>query len=349
MPAGARVPPSEQEIEPYVPMKHPGNEPQRLPPPPKTREHTYWEQFIGNPNVSPELQKRAEKIVERETAAAKVIQEQMESDYRDKRTQYNIDIREYEKEPIRRLEYLQKTLATRALQAVDPTVRDRALADLAKVKLEIAKARRETYAAGGTHFERELDEQGRPIGPAAVVPGLPKPEVKAPTAEQANAIKFAIRVRDDLNEADSKMGYGKALTNLTHHNLAQSAAVLGQGNINSILPQAYKDARDRYKNFGTAFMTNVSGAAYAVKEAEENLLAYIPMPGDDDKRLRDKAVRRNRFVDAVVKAGGEITMEAAKDIGKSTAPDTSSGLKEGQTGTHKGRPVVVRNGEWVLQ
>jgi hypothetical protein len=306
------------KIEPYTPQvfPDPGKQPQRLPPPPETQQSSYLRQVIGNSRFSPEAQERAKEIVKKEDAARNLIQEQQEHDYRTLYTKWQQDVAAKEKgereEPIRKLEYTKNALAIRAAQAVDDTVRNKALADLAKVNVEIANEQRKLgeyryTEVGGRRYEQKVDEQGRPIGEYQRSPGVPPEEEKQPTEVAARNIQFLIRTQRDLDAVDHNMEYGKALTDPVQAGLDK---VTPHGMRGMILSDKYLNASDALGNWGAAFLNATSGATVTPSEARTQLPAFMPAAGDSDERLQIKAQRRRDEMEAIKAGGGKITRDA---------------------------------------
>jgi hypothetical protein len=365
--------PSQQPIPLPKPqqMADPGPEPARPPRLGPSKAMQYWAQFIDNPNVSEAFRAHAQRqyALGEHNRAEQQAQEQ--ETYKDKRELWQQKQTAYEKfnreEHDRNIEQLIK------LQGVEKTnadleeayykrgipreqAREQARLDILKARREVSKP--DTVTAAGTQFERQRTPEGAVSGEYKVPAGLPEAEEKAPTEGQAKAIEFVKRTQPDLEKADSNLGYGKALTSYREAGIAEIPGVH-----HLLLSEAYKNARDAYGNWGSAFLTHVSGAAVSPSEAMRNLPAFLPMPGDSDQRLRDKAARRRDMMRAVVAGGGKITKEAvlkansdfmAMDRGE-PASGTSSptsrpapGLREGRTGvdTDTGKEMIVRNGKW---
>jgi hypothetical protein len=332
----ARVSPAEEEIAPYVPqiVPHPGKEPQRLDRPPDTENATYWKQVLGNPAFGPAMQERAKLILEKEEAARKVIEHQQETDYQRKQTIYQQDIREHEKsvreEPVKRLEYLQKTLIARAAQAVDPTLRDKAIADLARVNSELEKARYEIT-------QRPVAEE------KAALENLEKrKQLQSMTGEQAKAFAYyqtaVTRDQQLRHVADdsvlAEMG----------DNMRGAVPYFG----NAMVSPKYRAVKNSADAWMLANVRNETGAVIGKNEIKDYWHLYFPVFGDEPSDVLRKAAAREGLVRGHYNALGDVKPAADQFLAerreRRASPAEARSLPDG-TRTRDGRRVLV-SGYW---
>jgi hypothetical protein len=309
--------------------------------------------YMNELKFSPQITERAKMLYKLEEGVQKQIEEHEQKDFELRHSLWRE--REIKREqrthdvPKTRLEDQQARLNILKSQldaARDPLERAKLANEIAKQQREMAKP--DTFMARGTQFEQPYDPQTRKLGPAVVTPGAPEPEVKEPTEGQSGAIQFVLRTQRDLDNADTTMNYGKALTNRKE---AVINAMLPRGIANTQLSEEYKNARDAYANFMAAMLNRVSGASVTQSEDLRNSPSFIPEAGDSDARLRVKAQRRRDMVEAVKAGGGQITYDTVKrimDKYKDTQPQQPE-IQEGRTRTNRrtGEKQEYRDGSWV--
>jgi len=337
------IPPASEQV-----MRNPGPAPK---PPERLDElpgQSAWLDVIHNRNSSPYAKEYAQNEFNRLEKRRTEINTLREADYRDVRELWQKHKDEFDKHEMtagdRRTEQLNKRLAAEKTQrdlvvlapleekikaaevklqqakvdAIPDEVAKRQ-ADLDNAHITYAKSVRElnkpdTLTHGGTQFERSYDPKTGTYGRYALPPGAPEPEEKAATAEQAKAIEFVLRTRDDLTSLERDNG--KALTD--KFEAAKSWIPYGANLAHS---NEYRKARMAMDNWGAGFMSLVSGAAITPSEAKRQLPAFEPQAGDDEKELAEKTRRRRQFTDAVEAAGGKVThdtvMKVLKEAGAS--------------------------------
>jgi hypothetical protein len=330
-----------------------GAEPVRPPPRGPTQRMLDMIPYMNENRFSPQINERAKMLYKLEESVQKQIEEREQKDFElrhglwkereIKREQRAFDV------PKTRLEDQQARLNILKSQldaARNPL-------EIAKLTNEIAKQKREmatpeTVTLEGAQYERPYDPVTNTFGPLTLIPGSPKPKVVEPTEGQASAIQFVLRTQRDLDNADTNLRFGKALTDRRE---ASINALLPRGVANTLLSEDYKNARDAYTNFMAAMLNRVSGASVTQSEDLRNSPAFIPEAGDTDERLRAKAQRRRDMVEAVKAGGGQITYDTVKrimDSHKETTPSQPE-IQEGRTRTNRrtGEQQKYINGTWV--
>lgn len=308
IPPAPSLPPSREPIPPPAieEMPDPGATP---PPQPQlmgpSQAQQYWLKQMSNPMLSDVARERAAKMYATEETYRKDTQARQAEEYRnqrerwekqraDKDTHTRGEGKRIQEDLIRRLT-IEKEQADAANRPVE--------AEALRVKL--AQAIRDlnkpdTVSAGGTQFERPPTAPGATPQPYAVPAGLPQPKEDM-TEGQAKAVQFVLRTKPDLDRLDGELNKGKALTSW------KDAAIdtLGPGNTGNIaVSDEYRRARDASMNWGAAFLSHVSGQAVSPTEAGRNLPAFLPRPGDNDRDLEEKAVRRRSMTEAIEKTSG---------------------------------------------
>jgi hypothetical protein len=316
-------------------MKDPG------PPPPRPKllgaseAETYWGNVKDNPNVSPGMRAYAERQFNAHKQYRTDTQAGQINDYVNQRQQWETDVREKAKwdreEPTRILSQEIQRLAMQEAQykaSQHPTEEAKARVDLQNAQADyedklykqgvprtqardlatyqIAEARRKAVAPvekdlQGAIYRSQVDPVTGQQGAYSLAPGSPQPEPKALTQDQLRAAEFAIRTGPDLDRVEKELNHGKAMTYFKDGVLA---AALPPGLSNKVVSDDYRRTQQALTNWGAAFMTHVSGAAYGNAEAERNLAAFIPRYGDTDQVLLEKEQRRRWVTNAAGQLAG---------------------------------------------
>jgi hypothetical protein len=360
--------PSQEPIPAPVEMSPPGAEPR----PPDllgpSQTMLYRDSLINSGRYSPHVIEALKQENLREELQRKDIQTKQQADYEFKRGRHYKSVDEYDKwiREGKLDEYVKRVGAEKAQSDLEEAYYKRGIPrEQARMQadIDIQKGRRavnkpNTFMAEGTQYEQSIDPRtGLPSSSYVVSPGAPAPEKKAPTETAAKAIQFVLRSQRDLDAMDRDMDYGKALTSRVDN----AKHMIGQmlpGTTGAGLPSvAYRNAHDAFGNWGAAFLNLTSGSTVTPSEARTQLPAFMPVPGDDDARLRVKAQRRRDEMEAVKAGGGEITREAilasnARYMALDRAADQSGkgGPVEGQeqTNTATGQRRKFINGQWEL-
>ena len=293
-------------------MTPPGDRP---PPPDRllpSEQQVYWQRVLASPNYSDTVKEHAKRQIAVQEAYRKEHQERIDEEYRHVRGRHDKRSDEYEKwvreAPDRDIKQLADRLAIQKAQAEA----ERQPAEALRLRLEIDKLHKELTSphrvtVGGTQFEQPYVGPGQPQQPYRVSPGLPQPEEKPLTVEQAKAAEFVARTAGDL----------KRLEELNHGEVLTKPAEALRGNIpfvgNITATPAYRQAVNAANNWGAGFLTHVSGAAVSAPEAARNLPAFMPMAGDDKDELIEKSRRRKDFTEAVARSSGERGMAAIRE------------------------------------
>ena len=286
-------PPSTEAIPPPNTMEYPDPGPRPGAPLPTEQMRRDWAVMHQPYKYSDEARDLAAKRFQR---AQQMQQEEYRNaregwEQRDRaRTEWNL------KGPQRRAEDLKTRLEIQAKQAElagQPDVARKLRADADKAEREAAKP--EMVGAKGTQFQRPAGAS--PDTPFTVPPGLPQPTEDALTADQAKGVEFVLRTAGDLAKLET-MDNGKILATPTE----ALRDVPGVGNL-LVSPQ-YQQARNAANNWGAGFIQRVSGAAVSPSEADRNLPAFLPRPGDSDEELAAKSQRRRTYTEAVSRTSG---------------------------------------------
>jgi len=291
---------------------------------------------INNRNSSPYAKSYAENEFNRLEKRRTEINALREADYRDQRELWQKKKEAFDN-PSYDIEDLNKRLAAQKTQRdiavlgpleeqikaaevklqrakVDAIPSDiaKAKADLDNAHITYAKSVRElnkpdTLTHGGTQLERPYDPRTGKYGPYALPPGAPPPEEKPLTEGQMKSVEFALKMEKDLKVLHSELKNGKALTDYWEATKAMSPV-----GSNIIVSDEYRRAKNIMGNFMASYLSHVSGASVTPSEYTRNVPAYMPMPGDSDKDLEDKAQRQRDFLAATRAAGGQQVNEAIR-------------------------------------
>ena len=288
----------------------PGPEPERPPLLTPSPQQRYWERVLGDPRASDRTREIAKQQIAVQETYRKEHQAARDNDFINRRTQYQEQTKDYEKwvreAPDRDIDQMIKRLSIQKAQADA----NRAPAEALKLQLEIDKLHKELTAphrvsVAGTQFEQPHVGPGQAPQPYRVSPGLPQPEEKPLTEQQAKAAEFVSRTRGDLN--DLRIDHGAILANPVE---------AARGNVpmigNLVASEAYRKANNASNNWGAAFLTHVSGAAVSPSEAGRNLPAFLPRAGDDAAELERKTRRRDDMTNAIARSSGERGMATIK-------------------------------------
>ena len=326
-PASARpepapnAPPSVDPIPPLEdrPYKDPGPEPVR----PKllgpSQAENYWANVAGNPNVSDGMRAyarahaggarglsqanpgRADQRLH-QPASAMGNRHPREDEMGTRATDPHPQARRSIGSPCKRLSTRPASIPPKRPRLALISERQADLADklfkadpvpeaLDLANLQIIEARRKAKAPvekdiSGAIYRSQVDPVTGQQGAYSLAPGSPQPEPKALTQDQLRAAEFAIRTTPDLDRVEKELNNGKAMTYFKDGVLA---AALPPGLSNKVVSDDYRRTQQALTNWGAAFMTHVSGAAYGNAEAERNLAAFIPRYGDTDQTCGEGA------------------------------------------------------------
>jgi hypothetical protein len=328
--------PSQTPIPEYTPqlVEHPGEPPRRVAPPQPTDLMKYWAPQISNPRVSPETRELAKTIVGKEYERLKQIEAQNESDYGHQRTKYEQDLSEHQKsvreEPVRRLEYLQKQLTVEAAQQTNPTLRAKAIADLAMVNSNLEKARYEVT-------QRPIEEE------KARLENLQKQkQLQGMTAEQSKLFQYfqtgVTRDQQLRHVADDSV-----LAKLGE-NLRNRAPVFG----NAMVSQPFRAAKNSADAWLLANVRNETGAVIGKDEIALYYPQYFPVYGDTAEDVARKSAARQARMQATYNSLGDAKENADQFLterrGRRASVAEASRLPTG-TRTADGKRVLV-HGYW---
>jgi hypothetical protein len=319
---GAVVPGTRTTIQPYP---DPGPEPK---PPGQTASMRHWlEMAQDRARYSDEARAEAARRYTQEYQAQKDDFVRRWQDWRtlkNKQIDYDLAL------PQKREEYL-KTTGETEKQAYERTQREleerKRLAETQKTEREVRKP--DTVSAAGTQFERPYVPGGAPQ-PYVVSPGLPEAKEEPLTQDQAEAVRFVMRTRTDVDDVATKYANGKILADPVE---AARASVPGVGNI--LASKEYRAVNNAMQSFASGYMKLTSGAAITPSEAALHLPAYIPRAGDDDAELARKAQRRREFIEATEKTAGKPGLDVIRKHVR------ESGAEYGKTEEGKLPPVRV--------
>lgn len=146
-----------------------------------------------------------------------------------------------------------------------------------------------------------VDEQGNPVffqpsrtgGPPSMIPGV-RPEGKAPTESQSNAMLFAERM------AQAEPIFQNPPP--TFGSRFKEGLPGGVGNV-MITPES-RQFFQAERNFINAVLRKESGAVISDTEFENARKQYIPQPGDDDATLELKRQARETAIRQIAAGGG---------------------------------------------
>ena len=146
-----------------------------------------------------------------------------------------------------------------------------------------------------------VDEQGNPVffqpsrtgGPPSMIPGV-RPEGKAPTESQSNAMLFAER----MAQAEPLFQNPPP----TFGSRFKEGLPGGVGNV-MITPES-RQFFQAERNFINAVLRKESGAVISDTEFENARKQYIPQPGDDDATLELKRQARETAIRQIAAGGG---------------------------------------------
>lgn len=201
---------------------------------------------------------------------------------------------------------------------------------------------------GSTRYMRRSEAVGQIVPPRNSGDRLSEQEAKGTLFwRQMSSAEEAARgiagPQFDVANLGSQLGIRMAQSDVTNWLAPENA-------------QKYQQAAEQWAE---AYLRLKTGAATNQDEIRRNARAYFPQPGDSSAVIIQKNQMRARAIqDVSIIAGRGIdkqpasaTPPGAPQPSPPTAPTpSSSGLREGQRGVSKsGKPIVVRNGQWVYQ
>jgi hypothetical protein len=365
------APPSAQPIPPeteraFPDIGSPPPEPKVLGP---SKTQRYWEQFINNPNASPELQAKAKREYDSEEKYRSHLETLQWERYKNARETYEANVkskRDWElKAPERELDTRIKRLAieegiAKAENRPEEALKLKAEREIAQQNLEDLR-----YKAGTQRTQeerqRELNirktEQEVEVGKAPprekigdllferqkdgswmdVTPGSKVGNIKL-TETQAKTLKFYERAK----YAEAQLGDTGVLAGLKD-TAAGKVPMVG----NYWTSPEYQKAKSAADAWMLAVLRDESGAVIGINELPQFYPVYFPLPGDKPEVIADKNARRANATQSLVDALGQAKPVADQFLEQFNARATTE--PEGTTRTSKSDPSRrqrVRNGRW---
>jgi hypothetical protein len=375
--AAPAMPPSRATIPPASPQglpDDPGAAPARPSPMGPSQPQRYWEQFIDNPHVSPQMQAYAKRQWDQEELYRRSLNDAQNNAYIDQRERWqkltderNKLIREAPTFDIKQLKDrldIEKAQFDAQAAPLDYQIKEATLAakpeELKKLiterknlEVEYHQKIRNLYkpdevTAGGTQFQRPYDPTVAPgaaqPGRFSVPAGLPQPKDPL-TGEQAKTIKFFQRA----TVASSQVGDSSVLAGFKD-TAAGKVPLTG----NYWVSPEYQRAQSAAMTWLLSVLRDESGAAIGLKEAADKYHQYFPLPGDSEQVIRDKNFRRRAEEQSLYHSLGDAKpqidkwLEERKTRKVENNPTTGLPYPEGTERTNKTTGVKQRvmGGHW---
>ena len=363
------APPSSQPIPPEIAREFP--DPGKPPPEPRilgpSKAQRYWEQFINNPNVSPELQAKAKREYDNEERYRAHLETIQQERYKNARETYEANVkakREWDlKAPERDLKTridrltIEEAIA-KAQNRPEEALKLKADRQIAEQNLEDLRYKSTTQRAQEER-QRELNikktEQEVEVGKAPprekigdllferqkdgtwvdVTPGSKVGNIKL-TETQAKTLKFFERAK----YAEAQLGDTSILAGLKD-SAAGKVPMVG----NYWTSPQYQKAKSAADAWMLAVLRDESGAVIGINELPQFYPVYFPLPGDRPEVIADKNARRENATRSLVDALG-----AAKPVADQFLEQFNARATTEPEGTvrqnNAGRKQRVRNGRW---
>jgi len=363
------APPSSQPIPPEIAREFP--DPGKPPPEPRilgpSKAQRYWEQFINNPNASPELQAKAKREYDNEERYRAHLETIQQERYKNARETYEANVkakREWDlKAPERDLKTridrltIEEAIA-KAQNRPEEALKLKADRQIAEQNLEDLRYKSTTQRAQEER-QRELNikktEQEVEVGKAPprekigdllferqkdgtwvdVTPGSKVGNIKL-TETQAKTLKFFERAK----YAEAQLGDTSILAGLKD-SAAGKVPMVG----NYWTSPQYQKAKSAADAWMLAVLRDESGAVIGINELPQFYPVYFPLPGDRPEVIADKNARRENATRSLVDALG-----AAKPVADQFLEQFNARATTEPEGTvrqnNAGRKQRVRNGRW---
>ena len=316
----------------FTPAPAPGGEPTRLGPVPMSPMQLEALRKSRDPYLSEGARERHKQVYEIEEARRKRIEQQQETDFTHGRTQHEKKVEAFRQNPIEQAKFeIQKlTIAKENAQALNrPKEAEELQLKIDNAQANLSKTLRDLATPEGVNIQGTRFERGTPTEPYKVPAGLPPPEQKPLTKEQADNVQFVVRTAADLNTLEQDDGA------ILAQPLEAWRDLPWVGNL--LTSDAYRAKLNASNNWGAGFITQVSGAAVSPSEAARNLPAFLPQTGDSKEELAEKTRRRRDFTDAVGRTSGSAGLELiAKETDRINNEVLTRKFEE-----HARRPVIT--------
>ena len=342
------IPPSRLPIPPDVPleMKHPGPEPVQPRPLGPSQVQQKMESIFNDRRLAPDVREAARQRYNAEEGYRKELEANRNNKYINDRAQWNQDVRAYDKfqteAPVRAIDQRIKLLTIQK-NAADEEQRP---LDVRKLELEIANAelarqkavqdliKPDVREVGGQIYERPPGPAGTPFQSAA---GIPKTEKY--TEEEAKALRYWQRGY----AADQQIGDTNVLESLKNSALNKIPLV---GNY--AIPPEYRSAKYKADQWLLANVRHESGASIRPDEIPAFYHNYFPVPGDDEKAMREKDARRATTMKGVYDTLGNAKPAGDRFVEERKARKVTGNVPEMTIRTNRtsGQRQIHLNGYW---
>lgn len=341
-----QIPPASEQV-----MAHPG--PQPLPPEPlgATKMMNYWRPFIDNPNVSEATSKRAKFEWEQSNNLRKEEEVRRQEAFKNVRERWEKKIDEYDKHVMTKADRNIKQLGDRVGIAKTFAELDKMNYDAGLPRLQEAEKNRLAIAIQEQQFTAGKSPEVMSIGDMRyqwdqatgkykdITPNV-DPSSISPTEAEGKTLKFFERA----TLANAQLRKSDQILTSFKDTAAGGVPAIG----NYLVSPEYQRLNSAREAWGQAVLRDESGAVLSIPEVRKKLRDYFPVPGDDNRTIIDKQVRRAYEERSLLDALGKARPIAERFLRQREERKVSGGGPDGEVQENKrtGKRRVNIGGYW---